>query len=96
MYKIYKYPLDITDEQAFWLPEGAELLSVQFQGGQLCLWALVDPELAHTQCARITVIGTGNPISEPREQLGQFIGTAQGPRGFVWHVFGLIGSTTVR
>jgi len=35
----WKYPLEITDEQNLMMPEGAEILTAQMQGGTLCLWA---------------------------------------------------------
>lgn len=40
---VYKYELEITDEQTIRLPLNAELLTVQMQGDKCCLWALVDP-----------------------------------------------------
>ena len=40
---VYKYELEITDEQIIRLPFAAEILTVQMQGGKCCLLALVDP-----------------------------------------------------
>lgn len=79
---IYKYTLKITDTQVVEMPEGAGILTVQMQHGNLCLWALVKPELP-TQSRYIRIIGTGNPV--PDESLS-YIATAQaGP--LVWHIF---------
>ena len=40
---VYKYELEITDEQIIRLPFAAEILTVQMQRDKCCLWALVDP-----------------------------------------------------
>lgn len=84
MKTIYKYGLQITDLQELEMPKHAKLLSVQFQGDTLCLWALVDNELPSSKKV-IEIFCTGNPIVDtPRE----FIGTVQQMYGLlVWHVF---------
>jgi hypothetical protein len=63
MKKIYKYPLEITDTQFVELSLGAEILTVQMQGNQLCLWAMVNtlPD-AIKKNRRIEIIGTCNPV----------------------------------
>jgi len=85
MKTIWKYELEITDEQEIKVPKGAKFLSVDFQGNSGCLWALVDsrkPKVTRT----IAIKGTGNPI-DPYEDLS-FIGTFQMRKGsLVWHVF---------
>lgn len=86
MKKIYKYPLEITDTQFVELPLGAEILTVQMQGNQLCLWAMVNtlPE-AIKKNRRIEIIGTGNPI--PIGDL-KYISTFQMMDGrLIYHVF---------
>ncbi len=84
MTTIYKYPLEITDIQSIKLPEGYEILSVQFQWDQLCLWALVNPS-ANPILTTIEIIGTGHLMSQAHRQ---FLGTAQQFGGqLVWHVF---------
>lgn len=82
MRRIYKYPVQVTDEFEVLMPVGAMPLSVQMQRGQPCVWALVHEgaqDIYHTFC----VVGTGNPVPE---NAGSYIGTWQdGP--FVWHLF---------
>lgn len=39
---IWKVELAITDMQTVSMPDGAKLLSVANQNGNLCLWAMVD------------------------------------------------------
>lgn len=81
---IWKWTLAVTDVQAFDMPKGAKILSVQVQGGMPQLWAYVDPtEPRVTRTIRI--IGTGHPIiTHP----GDYIGTFQmGGGALVFHVF---------
>lgn len=81
---ICKYQLSITDEQDIMVPEGAELLTAQLQGGALCLWALVNPA-APKQRRIIEIIGTGNPAPAAERK---YIATVQMAGGsLVWHVF---------
>ncbi len=82
--KIYKYVLQIDDNQAIEMPEGATILTAQMQRGHLCLWAVVDidPELPQ-KMRHIEIIGTGNLFTEaPR----RYIATVQ-DGSLVWHVF---------
>lgn len=44
LHRVYKYELYARDVTTLGLPQGAELLTVAFQGDSLCLWALVNPE----------------------------------------------------
>lgn len=84
---IWKYVLQITDEQTILMPDFAQILSVQPQVNPYgcydpCLWVLVDP--VHPMMPRIIrIYGTRNPIERP---VGRFIGTVQ-MRKRVWHVF---------
>lgn len=41
--RIYKYELQVTDNQNIMLPIGSKILTVQNQNEKACLWALVDP-----------------------------------------------------
>jgi hypothetical protein len=86
MKKIFKYPLEITDTQFIELPLGAEILTAQLQGNQLCLWAMVNTSPnAITKNRRIEIIGTGNPT--PIGDL-KYISTFQIMDGsLIFHVF---------
>lgn len=82
---IYKYELEITDEQIIRLPFNAELLTVQMQGDKCCLWALVDPRNESNE-RTIRIYGTGQPI--PNEIRLKYISTFQIPHlGLVFHAF---------
>ena len=82
---IWKYELEIADMQEVTMPDGAELLSVANQDGNLCLWAMVDPSKEKRR-RYIEIIGTGNPIFTDMGVDREFIGTAV-VDPFVWHVF---------
>ena len=86
MKKIYKYPLEVTDTQFIELPLGAEILTAQMQGNQLCLWAMVNSSpdaIKKNRC--IEIIGTGNPV--PTGDL-KYISTFQiAGGGLIFHVF---------
>ena len=82
---VYKYELEITDEQTIRLPFNAELLTVQMQGDKCCLWALVDPRNELNE-RTICIYGTGQPI--PNEIRLKYISTFQIPHlGLVFHAF---------
>lgn len=82
--KIFKYPIDIADEQFLELPQDARILSVQVQDGIICIWAMVRPDNP-TIRRRILVVGTGNPLPD-EIWAAHYLGTVQVGRG-VWHVF---------
>jgi hypothetical protein len=98
--RIYKYPLDLTERQSIRMPSGATILSLQVQHGQICLWAVVDPDAPLMDCVFL-IVGTGHPLPDEVERVyaesftrhpqgggGQYIGTVQMAGGsFVWHVF---------
>lgn len=86
MKTIYKYPIEITDEQTFPMPVGAKILTVQVQNGNPFIWAMVNPE-SPTEQVSIRIYGTGHPISG-RSNL-EYVGTFQSMYGghLVFHVF---------
>lgn len=84
MRAIYKYPLDLVDSQILVLPSSAKPLSVQLQGGLICLWAdvpagqfIVEKEVV------ISIVGTGHTIPPGAVN---YLGTVQQGQ-FVWHVY---------
>jgi hypothetical protein len=85
MKTIWKFPLKVDDVQLVPMPMGAEVLTMQIQDGQPCLWALVDGGERQEQ-RLIEIFGTGNPIHEDAGIQRRYIGTFQ-QSPFVWHVF---------
>lgn len=89
MLTVYKYPIEVKSHFPLSLPDGARILKVDFQGDQLCLWALGDTNVKPVT-RMIRVFGTGHPIGteNPNVTMNKlvFIDTVfHGP--FVWHVF---------
>ena len=97
MKTIYKYILEPVGAQTLQIPSGAEFLSVQMQHGNLCLWAIVDPEKL-LENEYFVIVGTGHPVPEKPKYL-QYLGTVQqaarlknlfpehADGALVWHVF---------
>lgn len=86
--KIFKYPLQIKDQQVVELPVGAEILSIQNQNGTVCLWALVNPVIILKSERLIEIFGTGNPIYYDMGINRKYIATFQYMEGqFVGHAF---------
>jgi len=84
MTSIWKFALEIEDEQSISMPEGAEILCVQEQRGVGCLWAKVNTENPMID-KTIVIRGTGHPFVE---EAGKYLGTFQIDGGvLIWHVF---------
>ena len=83
MMTIWKFPLDVTDEQLISMPSEAEILSLQVQSGIPCIWATVDSSRP-AENRRFFTHGTGHNIT--RAHIGKFIGTYQ-IGSLVFHVF---------
>lgn len=79
---IWKYTLSLTTTQTFLMPEGAQILCVQKQCDDACLWVLVNPQADKTP-RTIALVGTG--AGEVKEGFS-YIGTTQNI-AFVWHWF---------
>lgn len=85
MQTIWKFPIEATDRQEVMMPADAEMLCIQTQGRQACIWARVD-SVAPLTPRTIRVFGTGHPV----ESAGRlfYIGTFQIAGGaLVFHAF---------
>jgi hypothetical protein len=88
MKSIWKYQIEIIDEQTITIPKGATILSVQNQDNTTCIWALIDSNNEKIKRS-VAVVGTGNPFLL-NDSNYDYIGTIQSNRNyfnFVWHVF---------
>lgn len=83
MKTIWKFDLNIVDEQHIRMPDGARLLSVQNQHGFIALWALVDDDVEDNE-RRLFIRGTGHPIDAAVNAV--FVGTVI-VGAYVWHIF---------
>jgi hypothetical protein len=89
---VWKFAIPIADEFAIRMPDGAEVLHVEAQHGEPCLWALVDPDRERVDY-HFALRGTGHPIAGvalPRDHVGTFM-LAEGD--FVGHLFHRIEAT---
>lgn len=85
---IYKYNLKVMGRQTIELPIGAEILTIQSQYENPCLWALVDPENTDSKSRVIEMFGTGHPVGYDMGVSRKYISTFQLNGGqLVFHVF---------
>jgi hypothetical protein len=91
MKTVFKYelnPVAAEDLAVLEMPEGAEPLEVGFQGSQLCLWALVDPEVTGREQFTFIVKGTDHEGTDEQMNWETYVGTAIHPQiRLVVHVF---------
>lgn len=83
---IYKQVLEVTDEQTVDLQNTAEILSIQMQNGQLCVWYkwYAHPDNINKRYPwTFRIIGTGHEFDDIG--LSHLASVQDGP--FVWHVF---------
>ena len=79
---IYKYPINSGEPI---IAPFIKILDIQYQGDDLYMWAIVEPESESTMTVVPTVVGTGWP-QKSFSSLGKYFKTVQeGP--YVWHVF---------
>lgn len=81
--KIYKYKLQITDEQVINIPRGSKFLSAQIQHGTLCVWAMVNSFVEKVDIVLFRIHGTDHKVTNPK---ANFIDTVQ-DGSLVWHIF---------
>jgi hypothetical protein len=84
---IFKYALPVEDDATVEMHDGAEILCVQNQREQACIWALVDNR-APVRAYRFAVRGTGHPCKGLSKE--RYVDTFQLMGGsLVFHVFAL-------
>ncbi len=84
---VWKYPLEVRDEQTIKVPEGSLALSVIAQNNVLTLYCCVDTE-SPIKLERVVIMGTGQLYEPPDLPLLSYLGTVPTYNGnLVWHVF---------
>ena len=91
---IYKYHLDLSKIDSDALiqidtPSTFKVLSVQPQGDDLMMWAMVSPDGQITR-HYFEIIGTGHTIQRRPYTKRHYHGTVQMPNGLVWHVIEVV------
>ncbi len=91
--EIWKYKLKHEERQNIIMPRNSQILSVQAQDDQPCLWVLVSPNQVDTECRNIEIYRTGQTILYSDEGVKrEFLGTFQLYDGsLVFHVFEYTG-----
>ena len=83
MSTIWKFPIEITDEQEVSMPWGARIIHAGLDpAGVPSVWAIVEPGNTDKSREGISIRGTGHPLPDSATYLNSF---NHGP--FVWHVF---------
>ena len=86
MDSIYKYELEVDDEQLLTLPANAAILTVQVVGNVPYLYAVVDLDTEETEERHILTFGTGHQIEDDLK--AHYVGSYQLLDGkLVYHVF---------
>jgi len=87
MNAIWKYEVEVTDEQNIDMPVGSNIISAQVQDDKICLWVEVDTDEKDVKDVVIEIFGTGNKISDTSKER-RFIDTVQFHGGaLVFHVY---------
>lgn len=83
--QIWKFPLELREEQEIEMPENANIIHVAEQHNRICLWAEIDPK--NIKLKRIFyVVGTGWNI--PNLSMVLYLGSVvMTPGAYVWHVY---------
>lgn len=83
--RIYKYPIQLDSVTTLELPKGAEVLHVDIQRDQICLWAEVPIDcLLPLRDRSFLVLGTGMDVPVGATHVGSAL-LAGG--SLVWHVY---------
>jgi len=88
---IWKFPLEIVDEQEIDMPIGAKIITVKNQNKKPCLWAICNVDSQYEK-RKFKIYGTGHQHNLIE---GDYIGSVQiyhdmpnnSLMQFVWHVF---------
>ena len=85
MLRVYKFLLQVEDYYTVTMPRTASIINVDFQHGQLYIWALCAEVEEKFEPRTFRIAGTGHPIDESFTSLLP-IGTAK-LESLVFHVF---------
>ena len=84
---VWKFPTPIDDVFSIDLPKGAQILTVQVQRGEPCIWALVDPD-APKEKRHFVLLGTGHVHSKRLLEGCSYVGSYQVQGGqLVFHLW---------
>lgn len=81
---IWKFPLVVADRQEIEIPAGFQILTLQTQHDNPCMWVLVNPSAPKVKIL-FEIFGTGHPVPIHAER--KYIGTFQLRNQLVFHCF---------
>jgi len=82
---IYKFPIEVKDDFQLTLPKNSQILCVQTQGENPCMWVLIDKDEKEAEVRHFSIFGTGHPLALLDYK---YIGTFQLFTGsLVFHLF---------
>jgi len=85
---IWKYEFETTDTFSIVMKLDAEILCVQTQDGQPCIWAMVNTGSLDMEERYFEIFATGHPIKNETGTKRKYIGTYQLRGGaLVFHLF---------
>lgn len=83
---VWKFPLQVADEQIIEVPLGAKPLNAEMQNDELCLWMLVNPAVEKVT-KKVHIHGTGHKVSD-FVTVGDYVDSFMMLNGsLVFHVF---------
>ena len=84
MLKIFKYEIEITEEQVIMLPEGAVILHFGLQKDVPYIWVRVEEHVEKVK-RHFKVVGPGHVFED---YALEYVGTVVNHKGyFVWHLY---------
>jgi hypothetical protein len=84
---IWKFQFEVADIFVIEMPKDAEILTIQSQNGNPCMWALVNPEEEKEE-RHFEMYGTGHDIYYDMGVDRQYIGSFQMLSGdLIFHIF---------
>lgn len=87
MKAVFKFPLPVTDVAVVEMPVSAQVLTVQTQRGQPCIWAMCDEDGVYERRV-FRVLGTGHSIPDKYLEKLRYVSTFQLNGGdYIFHVF---------
>lgn len=90
MQVVHKYIISLVEYGIVFLPKFAKILSIQYQGNDLCLWALVDPSNSLEKRV-FQVLVTGEELKSGPFETWSHLATCQHEHsGTVVHIFEIV------
>ncbi len=85
---VWKYPLEILDEQAILVPAGTKFLSLLEQNNIPTLYFLVNDGEEDMEIISVSIRGTGHPVEREMSKVSQYIGSVSTCGGqLIWHIW---------